>query len=365
MTLSAPHQKLAQTRLYEQETSLELLAAQYGLSESEMIDFSLNINPFGFSPLATEAVHTAMAEANRYPDLNLSALRAALAQRHGVPGDKLFFGAGLDDVIKLLIAAWARPSDKVLVHLPTFPRYALEAELHGCQVIGVPGIDAITFDVARYTDVLRSEKIAVAFICTPNNPTGEIIGNDVVERLAETFPETIFIVDEALINPLKEGAMRLVDAHDNVVVLRTFSKFFGLAGMRIGYAVGNEKLIEVANVGRPPFNVSLPGAAAAVAALQDGAFLTSCGKRFADEATFFRERIAQMPRLQIIGAHGNMMLLALDGLASADAAATLAAKGIVVADATSFDGLQDTATLRVSLKGRTENEQLVAALRAL
>ena len=227
----------------------------------------------------------------------------------------------------------------------------------------VQGEVATQFDAERYERALQKDDISVAFICTPNNPTGEIIPVEVIEHLAGAYPDTIFVVDEALINPIKEGAVGLVDRFDNVAILRTFSKFFGLAGMRVGYAIANQKLIDIANIGRPPFNVSLPAAVAAIAALQDENFLRQCSEKFLEESTYFRAQLSSHPSVRVVGCHGNMMLLELASCSSAEVASMLASQGIVVADATSFDGLQNTATLRVSLKGREQNERLIASLR--
>lgn len=365
MPLNRHNAALASTRLYEAETSIELLAARYDLDATEMIDFSLNVNPFGPPKSAIEAAAATLAGANYYPDLNYSALRAAVAMRHGIGGGNIVFGAGLDDVIKLLLHAWTSEGDGVLVHLPTFPRYALEARLRGCRVVGVPSIPAENTDIGRLDAALRHEPVALAFICTPNNPTGEQIPTEAIEDLAVAHGDTLFVVDEALINPLCQGAMGLPARRRNVIVLRTLSKFYGLAGLRIGYAVGDAHLIAVAGVGRPPFNVALPSLAAAVAAIGDTAFLEHCTRVFAEESANFRAEVATIPGIAVRGCHANMVLLDVKNHTAAAAAAALARRGIVVADATSFEGLENSATLRVSLRTRAENERLVAALRGI
>ncbi|NYH15017.1 pyridoxal phosphate-dependent aminotransferase [Paraburkholderia bryophila] len=310
------HPRFEPPRLYEQETSLELLANRHGLNQASMIDFSLNVNPFGCSPDAIAAAREAIENANVYPDINLSVLRAALSRKYRHAQEKYLFGAGLDDVIKLLIHAWASPKDKILVHLPTFPRYALEARMHGCEVIGVKGKDSKKFDIDRYAEALRNNPISMAFICSPNNPTGEFVSGDVIEYLARSSPRTIFVVDEALINPATEGSLRLPERLKNVAVLRTFSKLFGLAGMRVGFAIADERLIDAVRLVRPPFNVSLPAAAAAVAALEDDDFIAKCSRIFVEESEYFRRRISEKPGVAVVGSHGNMMLLELESLSS-------------------------------------------------
>lgn len=355
--------ELAAVRLYESETSVEAVAARHGLDPESIIDFSLNINPFGPPESAVAAAGDALRTSNYYPDLRFSRLRAALADRHSVEQEALFFGSGLDDVIKLFIHAWTREGDAVLVHLPTFPRYELEARLRGCKVVGIANPDRPErIDVAALRAALTVGEIALCFLCTPNNPTGARLAGEDVEGFASSFPDTIFIVDEALIFPLDDGMLPLQRRYANVAVLRTFSKYFGLAGLRIGYAVGDPELLQVAEVGRPPFNMASPSVEAATAALSDAAFLTRCKTVFAEEAAYFSEAIGSIPDISIRGVNANMLLLDVGSRNPAALADALAARGIVVADATSFRGLEEHSMLRVSLRGRTENLELISAL---
>lgn len=364
MTLNVQSAQMASIRLYEQETSVDVIAGRHGLAPSDVIDFSLNVNPFGSPEGALAAARSALGRSNLYPGIGFGALRAALSKRHGVAGDCLFFGAGLDDVIKLLLQAWTSEGDTVLVHLPTFPRYELEARLRGCRVVGVENDAPEIIDVAGIERELAQGDVALAFICTPNNPTGATVDNRDLERMARAFPDTIFVVDEALIYPLLDGAVPLCARHRNLCVLRTFSKYFGLAGLRIGYAVADAALVRVAEVGRPPFNMAAAAIDAATAALADETFLPSCKAVFAQEADHFRKQTAGFG-IAVRGSNANMLLLDLGDRSAAGMAARLASKGIVVADATSFRGLERYEMLRVSLRGRDDNLKLIAALETI
>lgn len=365
--MASHHQCDNQTlmRLYEQETSAELIAERYDLDIAQILDFSLNINPLGSPEGARKAAAATLAASNRYPDVRLASLRAALATRHGVGEDNLFFGAGLDDVIKLLIHALTRTGDAVLMHLPTFPRYELEARLRGCTVLTVVNERSERFDPALYTQALADTPIAMAFLCTPNNPTGEVIEPEAIRGLLRRFPKTLFVIDEALIFPLDDGAVPLIREYANAIVLRTFSKYYGLAGLRVGYALADAALLARAEVGRPPFNMAAPAAAAAVAALADTGFLHRCKDRFVAELDYFVRALAGLPGLRIRGSHANMILLDTGALSASQAAARLAAKGIIVADATSFRGLETHNVVRISLRTRPDNERLIAALSEL
>ena len=195
-----------------------------------MIDFSLNINPFGPPRAAIEAARAALARCHEYPDLRLTRLRRALARRHAVAEEALLFGAGLDDVIKLLLHALTSEGGQVLIPLPTFPRYELEARLRGARVLLVENDPPWTTDPEALASALARSSVELAFLCSPNNPTGETLAPERVAALAAAFPDTLFVVDEALIHPPDDGVLPFVRDCGNVIVLRTFSKYFGLAG---------------------------------------------------------------------------------------------------------------------------------------
>ena len=356
------HFTTALPRLYEAEMSPSIVSARFGLDPSAIVDFSLNVNPFGPPPAAVAAARAALDGCNLYPDARLSSLRSALARRHGVDLDRLFFGAGLDDVIKLVLHAWTAEGDRVLVHVPTFPRYELEARLRGCKPIAVQADPPWTIDLDAIGAQLASRRVAVAFLCTPNNPTGATIATSDIAALAARFRGTVFVVDEALGNPLDEGAIALARREPNVVVLRTFSKALGLAGLRIGYAVGPTALLALAERGRPPFNVTAVAEAAAIAAFDDSAFVRRSYATFDAEARWFGEGLARLPRLVLRGRHANMLLIEIASGSAAQAVDALAAKGLLVADAACFGTHDAPGAIRVSLRDRAVNTRLLAAL---
>lgn len=363
--MSNPRFRTELPRLYETEISPAMAAARFGLDHASIIDFSLNVNPFGPPAPAVAAARTALADCNAYPDMRLSALRATLARRHAVDDDQLFFGAGLDDVIKLLVQAWAAEGDDVLVHVPTFPRYELEARLCGCNVVAIEGDAPWTIDVDALRARLADGRIAIAFICTPNNPTGATIATSEVRAMARSFVDTVFIVDEALGNPLDERAIALARSEPNVVVLRTFSKAFGLAGLRIGYAAGPVALLALAERGRPPFNVTAAAEAAAIAALGDPAFVQRSYEAFLTEAQYFSQALERLPAFALRGRHANMLLIELKSVTTVQCIDALAAQGLLVADAACFGSRGGHAAIRVSLRDRAANSRLLDALAKL
>lgn len=352
-------------RLYEAEATIASIAARHGLDAGDIVDFSLNVNPFGPPASAVAAAAATLARGHLYPEVDLPGLRAGVAARHWVAPGQVFFGAGLDDVIKLALHAWTSEGDTVLVHQPTFPRYELEARLHGCEVVAVVGDPPWTIDLAGIDRTIASQRVALAFLCTPNNPTGERIEDASIADLVRRHPRTIFVVDEALANPLEDGVAPSLRGAPNAVVLRTFSKAYGLAGFRVGYAVGPAFLFATAELGRPPFNVALPSAAAALAALDDHAFVRDCQERFRTEADRACERLQPLTAYRVRGRHANMLLIELPDRPIAPLIEALAARGIIVADAACFGGLGARSALRVSLRDRAANDRLLAALEEL
>ena len=360
--MTNPHFETALPRLYEAEISPSIVQARFGLDPSTIVDFSLNVNPFGPPASAVAAARAALECCNLYPDTRLPALREVLARRHRVDPDQVFFGAGLDDVIKLVLQAWTADGDRVLVHVPTFPRYELEARLRGCDVVAVQNDPPWTIDVEALRTQLATSPVAVAFLCTPNNPTGATIATADIASLAACFRDTVFVVDEALGNPFEEGAMTLARSEPNVVALRTFSKALGLAGLRIGYAVGPIALVALAERGRPPFNVTAAAEAAAIAALDDAAFVSRSYETFGAEARWFADALARLPNYALRGRHANMLLIEIRSGTTTTCVDALAAQGVLVADAACFGTHAARAAIRVSLRDRSANARLLAAL---
>lgn len=352
----------APMRLYEEESAPEAISAKYGVPLDDIVDFSVNVNPFGPPPAAFSNASQAIESAGLYPDLHLKDLRRVLAERHGLSGDCFMFGAGLDDVLKLISQAWLGPSKTVLIHVPTFPRYELEARIVGARMAFVDSEEPWRIDVSRLDQTLREQPIDVAYLCSPNNPTGARITVEAIEHLAAAYRSTIFVVDEALVDPAQSGAMPLVKDHANIAVLRTFSKYFGLAGLRVGYAVGQPDIIASLTAVRPPFNVSGFSSRIAMSALQNDAFLEASRRAFAEERAFVSNALEAFPALCVRGACSNMMLISLSNMRAGEFVGALAQRGVIVVDATSFRGLEKFPSIRVSLRTRPENTRLIATI---
>ena len=236
--------------------------AQFG---PDAIKLDANENPY--APLVGGAL---AANVNRYPEPQPQRLRVAMAALYGVEADNLVITRGADDAIDILVRTFCRPGvDSIVISSPTFAAYEHFARLQGAGVIDIPLDTEFRFDADRFISrVAKEANVKLAFICSPNNPTGDEVDTAAVLRVAEALPSTIVVLDEAYLdfssNPsLAADAVRL----PNLVVLKTLSKAFGLAGARIGCAIGNPELIAIAARALPPYPLPSPSVEAALSAL--------------------------------------------------------------------------------------------------
>ncbi|WP_413204730.1 histidinol-phosphate transaminase [Rhodospirillum sp. A1_3_36] len=241
-----------------------------------VIKLSSNEGALGASPRAREAMARSVLEAHRYPDGNSAALRIAIGEAQGLDPDRIVCGAGSDELIGLLCRAYAGPGDTIVQTAHGFLMYAIYAKSCGVEAILAPERDKTADVDAILASVQPNTRLV--FLANPNNPTGTYIAHDEVIRLREGLRDDIILVLDAayaefvLRNDYDPGAA-LVDSHPNTVMLRTFSKIYGLGGVRLGWAYGPAHIIDVLNRVRSPFNVSAPAQAAGEVAIGDQTFL--------------------------------------------------------------------------------------------
>ena len=240
-----------------------------GMAPEDVLDFSVSSNPYGPSPRLWEALRRVPLD--RYPDRDALALRRRLAVRLDVAPDRIVAGNGAAELIWLIALAFLRPGDRVLVLGPTFGEYARAAVLMGARVESWTARPERDFVVEpdRVAQILRRVQPRLVFLCSPNNPTGVIISPDVVAAWARAYPRTLFIVDEAYLAFATGLQSTLTIGAGNVLALRSMTKEYALAGLRLGYAVSHEEVIAALARVRPPWNVNSLAQAAGVAALAD------------------------------------------------------------------------------------------------
>ena len=269
MTLHV-HPDIAALSPYVPGKPIEELQRELGLTR--VIKLASNENPLGPSPKALGVIHEAVATLHRYPDGGAFRLRQALADRWKVTADQIILGNGSDEILGLLARTFLSPGDEAIMADQTFVIYKMEVmAAHGKAVIA-PLVNW-RHDLTAMADAI-TDRTRLLFICNPNNPTGTMVTADEVERLLARIPEHVVVVfDEAYFEYVRSAefpdSMAYVKQGRNAIVLRTFSKIYGLAGMRIGYGVTTPEIVNFLNRVRPPFNANSLAQRAALAALDD------------------------------------------------------------------------------------------------
>ncbi|MEO0030655.1 MAG: hypothetical protein RIS94_413 [Pseudomonadota bacterium] len=286
---------------------------------------SANENPLGTSALALAARGAAAGDPSRYPDPDSKALREGLGRLHGLAADRIVMGTGSDELLNLAAQAFAGPGDEVLYVRFGFSVYDIAARRCGATPVVAPDKDYGT-DVdallACVTDATR-----VVFLANPNNPTGSYIGRDEVARLhAGLRPDILLVIDQAYGEYVEagedDGAFELAATTRNVLVTRTFSKIYGLAGERIGWATGAPELVDMLNRIRGPFNISLTGQATALAALEDQTFVAASRDHNLAERARFEAALGALGNhgLRALPSKANFVLIEFSGKLTAEAA---------------------------------------------
>ena len=230
-----------------------------------------NENPFGPSPLAVAAARAAVEGVDRYPEPGAGALRARLADRHGVSPGQILVGAGSDEIFHLLTRAYCEPGRRAVMARPPYGIHRIAAQSTGAEVVLVPLRNHV-HDLAAMA--AAAAPLATVFVANPHNPTGTTVRPEELRDFVERLPaDCLVVIDEAYheyVEPAhRAAAIDLLALHPGLVVTRTFSKIYGLAGLRVGYAIASAEILEPVERIRPPFNVSSPALAAAAAALDD------------------------------------------------------------------------------------------------
>jgi len=295
-----------------------------GADGRPLIKLSANENPLGTSPAAL-AARAAAADPCRYPDPDSKDLRAAIGKIHGIDPARIVMGTGSDELLHLAAQGYAGVGDEVIYVRYGFSVYDIAARRCGATPVVAPDADYGT-DVDALV-ALVTERTRVVFLANPNNPTGSFLPQGEIARLHAALPSSVLlVVDQAYgeyVAPEDEdGALALAAVHDNVLVTRTFSKIYGLAGERIGWATGAAPLVDTLNRIRGPFNVSNSGQAMALAAVEDQSFVEHARRHNAAERARFVAALGALGNhgLRPLPSEANFVLILFEGALTAEAA---------------------------------------------
>lgn len=340
---------------------IEEVERELGLKYEEIIKLASNENPLGPSPRAVAALQEAVATLNLYPDSNCFNLKNVLAARLGVGFENLIIGNGSDELLKLIAEAFLNPGEEVIYGVPSFVEYEFVTRVMGGVIVEVP-LKNLTYDLEAMADKITS-RTKLIFVCNPNNPTGTIVTRGEVEEFLSRVPEEVIVVFD-------EAYYEYVDAEDypqtieyvrqgrRVIVLRTFSKIYGLAGLRIGYGIAPAEIIECLMRVREPFNVNTLAQVAARAALEDEEHLDR-SRRVNREGKEYWYRELKNMGLEFAPTQGNFMFIRV-GVSGQEVTERLMRRGIIVRPAGIF-GFSEY--IRVTMGTPEQNERFISNLR--
>jgi histidinol-phosphate aminotransferase len=346
--------------VYEPGRPIELVAAEFGLNPAEVVKLASNENPLGPSPKALEAAAKALRDTGFYPENSAHFLVRELAAFHGLTPAHFTIGAGSNEIFYLLCDLFVRPGVEVVVGAHAFISYLIATVLAGGEPVRLP-MPNLTHDLDAMRDAI-TDRTRLVFLPNPNNPTGTQVPKEDVLRFAESLPEhVIFCYDEAYAeyDPEPLDWRPLLQSGRKIVVTRTFSKIYGLAGLRLGYGMSDPALAKLLNAARPPFNTSQVAQAAARAALADQSWVE---KSRAVNAAGMRQLKYGLSELgyRVVPSAGNFVLAEVARASTVFAA--LQAMGIIVRPVKGY-GLPDY--LRFSIGTEAQNTRCLEALKAI
>ena len=346
-------------------------AEKSGLRREEILDFSSSVNPLGPSKKALEAAKKAFAEIPAYPDSNSNELRQAIAAHFGgISKNNVVVGNGSTELMYLFAEAFMRKGEVALIPAPTFGEYESAVRKTGETPKFVKLDRNFNVDSEAFNREMAAAKIV--FLCNPNNPTSMLIPNQTLTSLVERAMEQdalVFLDEDFLEFVENEKTLTLIGKikhYPNMFILRSFTKIFGLTGLRVGYGIASEEIISVLSCAKIPWNVNCLAQAAAVAALKDEEHLRVTRELVKKEKGQLLTELEKFVSFKVYPADANFFFIDIrrTGLTATDLAGKLIAQGILIRDCTSFRGL-DQYYIRVAVKTHSENRHLIEALRRI
>jgi threonine-phosphate decarboxylase len=330
---------------------------------SSLLDFSSNVNPLGF-PSKVIDVFKNLSDISVYPDPDSNELRIHLQKYTGIPKNQIVVGNGATEIIYNYCNAFLR-KQKVLIPIPTFGEYESAAKLNGAKLNFFKTVN-LNKNLSEFQDMI-SKKNCV-FLCNPNNPTGVLIKRKNMLKILESAHDksAMVFLDECFIELVptgNESVISYLKEFDNLFILRSLTKSFGLAGLRIGYGLGNEKMIEILQKIKIPWNVSWIAQKSSIKALSDKLHLSKTLNLIKNESKFLSEYISKIAGFTCYNSDTNFILIK-SKIKSNQVQDNLLKKNILIRDCSTLRGL-DSNFIRIAVRTHKENLKLVEALRAL
>ncbi len=360
------NKKLENIQTYEAGKPIELVVREFGIKPEEIVKLASNENPYGCAPKVQEAVSKIVEKMALYPDDSMMKLKSALTKRFSIKEENLIIGSGSDQVIEFIMHAKANSNSKILINSVTFAMYEIYAKHVGAEILRTTSQE---HNLDEFYELYKSDKPDIIFLCTPNNPTGDAIdANALIEFIAKIDDNTLVVVDGAYMEyaAFKDktkaiSPLELTQKFNNVVYLGTFSKAYGLGGMRVGYGISSSKIIKELYKLRPPFNITTLSLEAASVAVEEEDFVNNCISLCFSEMKRYEE-FASKQKIAIIESYTNFVTLCLnDKQNSTQIADKLLRQGMIVRDLSGYD----MNALRVTVGTPEQNSRFFELMAAL
>ncbi len=343
---------------YEAGKPIELVVRKFSINPKDIIKLASNENPLGPSPKAIECIAKNAANAHLYPDDSMLVLKQSLSEHYQVSPKEIIIGAGSDQIIEFCIHAKAHQNSKVLMAKTTFAMYEIYSKMVGATLIKA---QSQFHNLQEFLEIYKIHKPSIIFLCTPNNPLGECLDkNEIFSFLKEIHSNTLVILDGAYQEFAKAkdsskaiSPKELIESFPNAIYLGTFSKAYGLGGMRVGYGIAKEEIIKALLKMRPPFNITTPSLAAAIEALKDQEHIKQTLQNNLEQMVLY-ENYATKKNIAYIPSYGNFITYLFQSpLDSSTIADYLLKKGIIIRNLASY-GLN---AIRITIGTKSQNQR--------
>jgi threonine-phosphate decarboxylase len=343
---------------------------QSGLPPQDIYDFSSSVNPLGPSKKALDAAKTAFSQIAAYPDSNSNGLRQVIANHYGISKDNIIVGNGSTELMYLFADVFLRDGDKVVMAAPTFGEYESAVRKAGVEPEFVKLNKDFNIDLEAFK--LKMADAKLVFLCNPNNPTSKLISKQTLTDLLETALDksTLVFLDEDFLEFVEnEKALTLIGKihrYPNLFILRSFTKIYGLTGLRVGYGIANEEIIKVLSCAKIPWNVNCLAQAAAVVALNDEEHLNLTRGLIQQEKAWLQRELRKFVSLELSVPDANFFFIDIrkSGLEASAIKSRMLKQGFLIRDCSSFNGL-DQYYIRVAVKTHEENSRLIKAFKQI
>jgi len=310
------NKKLESIETYEAGKPIELVVREFGIEPKDIVKLASNENPYGCSKKVQNAVCAIVQNMALYPDDSMMKLKNALTKKYAISDENLIIGSGSDQIIEFIMHAKADTNAKILINSVTFAMYEIYAKHIGAEVIRTASRE---HNLDEFYRLYKEKNPDIIFLCTPNNPTGDALNAvDIMAFLEKIDSDTLVVIDGAYMEygAFKDASKRvtpkeLIARFENVIYLGTFSKAYGLGGMRVGYGIANANIIKELYKLRPPFNITTLSLEAASVALEDEAFVNRCIALSFEEMQRY-EAFAKEQKIEMIESYTNFVTLLLN-----------------------------------------------------